>query len=136
MLTQKSLPGLLLLLAISPLSANESGKMLYEKLCASCHSAEGATATAPPMFAVINHVKGTYPDRDEFIERIVDWVYEPDASQTLMPGALRRFGVMPKLGYDSEQVRQVAEYLFDDGPPLPDWYIEHYRQMHGRDPVQ
>lgn len=64
------------------------------------------------------------------------WVYEPDSSQALMPGALRRFGVMPKLGYDSEQVRQIAEYLFDDGPPSPGWYVDHYRKMHGRDLVQ
>ncbi len=123
-------------LAVSPVSANETGKALYEKLCASCHVSEGMPTQAPPMFAVINHVKGTYPDRDEFIERIVDWVWEPDASQSLMPGALRRFGVMPKLGYDSEQVRLVAEYLFDEGTPIPDWYIEHHRQMHGRAPVR
>ncbi len=123
--------------AATPLSANgEYGKALYEKLCTSCHLSEGMPTTAPPMFAVINHVKGTYPDREGFIERVVDWVWEPDASQTLMPGAIRRFGVMPKLGYDAEQVRRVAEYLYDYGPPLPDWYIQHYRQMHGREPVQ
>ena len=134
---QKTLLSLTALsLASTPLSASETGKELFQQLCSTCHVSEGMPTKAPPMFAVINHVKGTYPDRDEFIERIVDWVWEPDASQTLMPGALRRFGVMPKLGYDSEQVRLIAEYLFDDGPPLPEWYVERYRQMHGRDPVQ
>ncbi len=127
---------ILLAAASTSLSANGTGKALFEKLCASCHASEGMPTNAPPMFAVINHVKGTYPDREEFIERIVDWVWEPDASQTLMPGAVRRFGVMPKLGYDSEQVRMIAEYLYDDGPALPAWYADHYRKMHNRDPQQ
>lgn len=63
--------GLSLILSTAA-SANETGKALYEQLCVSCHLSEGASAIAPPMFAVINHVKGTYPDRDEFIERVVD----------------------------------------------------------------
>lgn len=129
---------LLLLACLSTeLSAEgKRGEALFQQLCAECHVSEGTPTKAPPIFAVVNHVRGTYPDRDEFIERIVNWVWEPDASQSLMPGAVRRFGVMPKLGYDSDQVRMIAAYLFDDGPPLPGWYIEHYRQMHGRDPVQ
>jgi mono/diheme cytochrome c family protein len=134
--TQRSVLLLLASCSTTLVAEEMRGEALFQQLCAECHVSEGAPTKAPPMFAVVNHIKGSYPDREEFIERIVDWVWQPDASQSLMPGALRRFGPMPKLGYDAEQVRLIAEYLFDDGPPLPDWYVEHYRQMHGRDPIR
>jgi hypothetical protein len=85
---------------------------------------------------VINHVKGIYPEREAFVKRIVDWVDNPNPKDVLMPGAVQRFGIMPKLGYPREDVRKIAEFLYDHRVNLPQWYVEHYRQQHGREPTQ
>lgn len=120
-----------------PASAqSDEGRQLFDKYCISCHSIEGAPQTAPPIFGVINHVKAVYPEREAFVERVVAWVNNPNPYDVLMPGAARRFGVMPKLGYPTEDVRKIAEFLYEHRTDLPQWYIKHYRQEHGKNPTQ
>ena len=80
------------------------------------------------------HVMQAHPDRDDFINYFVNWVKQPDASRSLMPGAVRRFGVMPALPYPEEQVRKIAGFLFDTNFKMPGWYRKHYETEHGKPP--
>ena len=114
--------------------ALENGGELFDKLCLICHVKQGPPTNAPPIFGVINHVRQAYPNRADFIQRIVNWVKEPNAEDVLMPGAIRRFGHMPKLGYSEHDVRLIAEYLYDGKTDLPEWYIKHYEEEHGQKP--
>ena len=93
--------------------AEDSGKVLFNQLCANCHVSQGGKRIAPPMFAVKQHVKMAYPKREEFIHRIVGWVKEPDAEIALMQGAVKKFGVMPKQDIDDKALRRVAGYLYE-----------------------
>ena len=127
---------LLLSLLISPFAVASEGEELFKKLCISCHQTEGTPVNAPPIFAVINHVKSSYPNRDEFVNRVVEWVKEPNPNDVLMPGAIRRFGLMPKLPYEEGDVRKVAEYLYDKKFQMPEWYREHFKKEHGFEPSQ
>lgn len=107
---------------------------LYAKLCADCHVTQGPPTVAPPIFAVKAHVLQTHPEREAFVDYLVQWVEAPDANRTLMPGAVRRFGVMPRLGYDPADVRMIAEFLFDTPLHEPAWFRSHYQAEHGRPP--
>lgn len=120
----------------NPALAVQNGAELFETLCMTCHVTEGPPTIAPPVFGVINHVKSAYPSRDEFVQRIVRWVNKPNAQDALMPGAVRKFGLMPDLSYSEYDVRLIAEYLYDGKTELPEWYIEHYKQEHGEAPTQ
>jgi hypothetical protein len=124
------------LLFSSSAFAIENGSELFDKLCAICHVKQGQPTNAPPVFGMVNHVKRAYPNRDEFVERIVVWVKEPKAEFALMPGAIRKFGLMPKLGYSDNDVRLIAEYLYDGKTEFPEWYIKHYEEEHGEVPSQ
>ena len=106
----------------------------YTKLCATCHVTKGPPTAAPPIFAVKAHVLEAYPERDAFISYIVQWVNAPDGSNSLMPGAVRRFGLMPKLGYDPAEVRRIAEFLYDTPLSEPAWFRAHFEAEHGRPP--
>ncbi|MGD8913285.1 MAG: cytochrome c [Candidatus Thiodiazotropha sp.] len=130
----RCLVGALLVFFVIPSVAKE-GQALFEKYCIACHQIQGPPKIAPPVFGVINHVRNVYPEREAFVKRIVDWVDKPDPKDALMPGAVLRFGIMPKLGYPREDVRKIAEFLYDHQVNLPQWYIEHYRQQHGREPT-
>jgi len=112
--------------------ASQDGKSLFESLCMSCHVVSGQPTIAPPVFGMKNHVMKAYPSREDFINYIVDWVKQPDASRSLMPGAVRRFGVMPALPYPEEQVRKVAGFLYDTNLKMPGWYRKHYEAEHGK----
>ena len=86
------------------------------------------------MFAVKSHVKRVYASRDTFVQRIVDWVEDPDEANTMMPGAVNRFGLMPKLPYKNEGVKKIAEYIYNTDFEVPEWYRQHYKQKHGVEP--
>ena len=112
-----------------------SGKDIYQTYCIACHVSEGMPTIAPPIFAVKNHVTAKYPEREDFVKRVTEWVKAPNADDPLMPGAVRKFGLMPAMPYLSdEQAQAVAEFLFDSDMELPDWYAEHYEEEHGEAP--
>lgn len=137
MKNKKLLASALLMLITSNVAlAERNGKELFEQLCSSCHVTSGKPTLAPPIFGVVNHVRNVYPQKNEFIEKIVEWVANPQKEKTVMPGAVNRFGLMPKLPYNTVEVRLIAEYLFDGKVELPTWYIEHYKAEHGHEPAQ
>ena len=105
--------------------ANEAS---FNALCTSCHSTQGSSGIAPPAFGVVSHTKEVYPSREAFVQRVVDWVTNPNADEALMPGAVNKFGVMPKLGYPEDQVRAAANYLFDADLTRP----QGHGQGHGK----
>lgn len=129
-------PAILSILLLSFPALADEGRELFDKYCISCHKIDGQPQLAPPIFGVINHVKSAYPEREQFVKRIVTWVNNPNPDNILMPGAVRRFGLMPKLGYPSEDVHKIAEFLYDFRVDLPNWYRKHYRQEHGKPPAR
>lgn len=124
------------LLFSSSAFALENGSELFDRLCGICHTKQGPPTIAPPVFGVVNHVRQAYPAKEEFVQRIVSWVKEPNAENALMRGAIRKFGLMPKLGYSDNEVKLIAEYLYDGQTDLPEWYIKHYEEEHGEKPKE
>ncbi len=129
------LSSFLSLFFMSSALASADGKALYQSLCSSCHVPEGQPTLAPPLFGMKNHILGSYPAREDFINYVVNWVKNPDASRSLMPGAVMRFGVMPTFPYEKDQVRAVAAFIFDSDLTMPGWYQQHYQQQHGKKPT-
>jgi len=132
----KKIPNLILLFSLLPfpLWAVDDGAQLFQQMCGSCHVLSGPPTVAPPAFAVINHVKRAYPQRQDFINRVVQWVQKPDASRSLMPGAVRRFGLMPAIPRVETQTWHIAGYLYDTKLSPPGWYRQHFEAEHGRPP--
>ena len=91
----------------------DDGATLFKTYCSSCHTLQGPSTLAPPIVMVINHLKNTFPARDDFVGRVVNWVRNPLLSESLMPGAVSRFGLMPKLSYPEKDVAKIANYLYD-----------------------
>lgn len=117
-------------------SALRSGEEVYKSVCMACHVAEGMPTVGPPIFAVKNHVIGAHPERDDFVNRVVEWVKAPDEKTALMPGAVRKFGLMPANDLPDEELKAVAEFIYDSDMSLPDWYKEHYQAEHGEMPKE
>lgn len=127
--------GLWALSSISHAQA-DSGIQLYEENCASCHGGEqrGSDRVAPPIFAVKGHYLTPYPTKESFVQAVVAWVKAPEESRAHMPGAIRRFELMPAIEISEADATKIAEFIFDGQFDRPGWYAQHYREEHGEDP--
>lgn len=94
-------------------SAAEDGLVNYRALCSACHKLVPPPTIAPPLFGVKNNLLRTHPQREDFVNYIVNFVQRPDASKSVMPHAVQKFKLMPALPYPEEKVRAVAEFIFD-----------------------
>jgi len=115
---------------------NSEAKALFENNCLACHQPHkggkgkhgeekpggGKKAhgdgghpkrLAPPMAMVKKHYLETYPDRDQFIEKVSAWVKAPDANAAMLHHAVEKFGVMPALPIDESSRQQIAGYIYD-----------------------
>lgn len=90
------------------------GKELMEKNCYSCHNTQGTdNMLAPPMHRVKDHYWYDGITKDEFVTKIVAWCENPSEENSLMPGARRKFGLMPTQEFDKNEVEAIASYLYD-----------------------
>lgn len=92
----------------------EDGREVYTALCSACHQLMPPPTIAPPMFGVKRNIMRVHPQRDDFVNFIVSYVHQPDATKSLMPDAVQKFNLMPTLSYPAEKVRAVAEFLYDN----------------------
>ncbi|NVK29366.1 MAG: hypothetical protein HWE20_00075 [Gammaproteobacteria bacterium] len=130
---QSALAAVVLLSPLSSFAEVPAGMAKFQQLCASCHVMQGQATIAPPVYGMRNHLNDI-TDKDEFVQHIIDWVKAPSAEKARMKGAIKKFGLMPALPYPEEDVRLVAEWLFEAKIDKPNWYDEHYRAEHGEAP--
>lgn len=97
---------------------NSKGYELIQQKCYICHFAKPDPLKidqmiAPPMLRVQEHYKPTYPNKNEFVNAIMAIVKNPSQEKTLMPGAVKKFKLMPKLIYEDEELRLIAETIYE-----------------------
>lgn len=97
--TKQVLSIMLFSLFAPTLHAANVGEQLYQKHCNVCHGAtqNGQKRLAPPIFAVKLHYLGVHDEPLTFTDAVSNWVKQPAADQSLMPMAIRHFGLMPTL---------------------------------------
>lgn len=116
------------------------GEQLFMAFCNVCHKVEvtremhdnPSQMLAPPAFAVADHYKWRIEDPEERVRRIIEYVVAPSEKAALMPGAIQRFGVMPAMPLQKEQLDAIARYVLDTDFEEPSWYGEHFEQEHGK----
>ncbi|MEC7263926.1 MAG: DUF3365 domain-containing protein [Bacteroidota bacterium] len=112
----------------------EEGRTLMETKCYVCHNPsvpENGQRIAPPMVAVKAHYLDVYKERGAFVKGIMEFVKTPSEEKTMMRGAVRRFGLMPAQQFPEEEIRKIAEYLYDYQIEEPDWFKEHWMDRRG-----
>ncbi len=110
------------------------GKKLMETYCYVCHS---PTATmenriAPPMVAVKMHYIDEDTSKEAFMKDFLSWMKAPSEETTKMPGAVRKFGLMPYTPFPEEDLEKIGEYLFEYDIEQPEWFEDHFNNEHGK----
>ncbi len=109
------------------------GKKLMENNCYACHSpnASEENMIAPPFVAIKMHYISEDTSKEAFVEAMVEWSKKPSEEKSKMPGAVKKFGLMPYQFFPEETIKQIADYLFENEVEKPEWFQEHYNKMHG-----
>jgi hypothetical protein len=111
----------------SELSAEQNNTLaLMVSLCFTCHNPDHGTTPrlAPPMFKVREHYYKNGISRDEFVSRITSYALNPTQEASIMPGAVRNFGLMPKSAFKPEDVSKIAAYIYDNDLSSEGWREE------------
>ena len=87
--------------------------------CLICHGDQqtGIKRLAPPMVMIKRHYQEM--DQDDFEDAILDWVKKPDANKSKMPGAIRRFNLMPAFSVPDEELQLIAQYIYQTDFSFP-----------------
>ncbi len=104
--------------------ASPSAELVFDSKCAVCHiktmPTDRANMVAPALIGVMRHVKMAYPNKDEAVKFIVDYVQNPSKDKAIcMPQKIARFGLMPsqKGNITKKELQEVSEWMFDNYPP-------------------
>ncbi len=107
--------------------------MLLKNQCLICHG--GAPShdelIAPPMAAIKWRYSKQFKNKEDFVNGLVAWGLNPTEETALMKGAVKRFKVMPKPATSEGDLRIIAEFVYDNELQEPEWFAEHFKQMHG-----
>jgi cytochrome c5 len=113
------------------------GFEVYKKYCSSCHLSEVSMEKmqqienmvkagkkppikAPPFPEVSARIKYFYPNKDDFVKFVVDYITNPSKDKAkCLPMALKKFGVMPPIGKSMTEEEKVA---------VATWLYENYNK--------
>lgn len=95
----------------------------------------GDERIAPPMFAAKNHYKDL-TNKQDFVEVLSAYLQAPSEDAARMPGAIKKFGLMPDLDLDAETADAIAAFIWETDFNEPEWYRQHYEEEHGKAPDQ
>jgi len=89
-----------------------AGKAEAEARCLICHgnTQTGQQRLAPPMVMVKRHYQSL--SQAEFEKAVMAWVKKPEAKKSKMPGAIRRFNLMPTFVIPEAEVKRIANYIY------------------------
>lgn len=97
---------------------------LLKSNCFSCHNPDmnAADRVAPPMFKVREHYLSSETTREQFVADIKKFLNQPSEENAKMPGAIRNFGLMPKMTVSEENIKLIAEYIYTTDLASEEWY--------------
>ncbi len=110
------------------------GKKLMENNCYACHNPNTLEENmiAPPFVAVKMHYISEDTSKEEFIASMVAWSKQPSEEKSKMPGAIKKFGLMPYQFFPENTIREIADYIYESEIEEPEWFQEHFGKMHGK----
>ena len=102
---------------------NYQALTLLQNNCFSCHNPDLniQNRIAPPMFKIREHYLSDKISKDDFIKNIIHFVNDPSEKNSIMPGAVRNFGLMPKQQFNQKDLNIMAAYLFDNDVSTDKW---------------
>lgn len=90
--------------------------VLLHNKCVICHQkSEVQEKQLAPLIEEFTKVyKLKYKTKEEFVKAMTSFVSAPLKEKAIMPDAVKTYNLMPKLNYNTETIKKIAEYLYDN----------------------
>lgn len=90
--------------------------------CFSCHNPDANVAlkTAPHF----EEVRKKYSSAENFIQAMIAFLNAPSEAISLMPEAVKQYGLMPKITMTKDDVAIIAQYIYETDMASPEWLSE------------
>jgi len=92
--------------------ADSLGSLLFHGNCITCHF-ETKAVSAPSMMEIREKYKNAFPKKEDFVEYMSNWAKEPNAETSLMDGAIKKYELMPLLGYELETLKDITTFIYE-----------------------
>ncbi|WP_258239082.1 MULTISPECIES: cytochrome C [Arcobacteraceae] len=102
---------LVLLFSLSA-NANSYGSLLLEGNCTTCHH-KTKSISAPSLKIVVTRYKEAFSEKKEFVSYMSSWVLKPKEETSIMLDMIKKYELMPELGYDKDTLEIISSYLYD-----------------------
>ena len=94
------------------LNAGSIGSLLFHGNCITCHF-ETKDDSAPSIMRVRENYLRAFPEKKDFVEYMSMWVLNPNREGSLMLDDIKKYELMPMLGYEESTLNIIAEYIYD-----------------------
>lgn len=101
-----------ILLSSSLLNADNIGSLLFHGNCITCH-AEHTSISAPSITIVKNNYLRAFSNKEDFVSYMSTWVEHPNAETSIMLEDIKKYELMPELGYDKSTLEIIAAYIYE-----------------------
>jgi cytochrome c551/c552 len=101
------------LLIISSLYGSDNmGSLLFHGNCITCHNKD-KSISAPSINKIKEHYLQAFPNKKDFVEHMSKWIIKPDKTTSIMLHAIKKYELMPELGFDINTTQEISKYIYD-----------------------
>ncbi len=93
------------------LYGKSEGRLLLYGNCITCHH-ETKSISAPSLKIIKKRYHEAFKDKETFVNYMAEWVNSPNARGSIMQDMVKKYGLMPELGYDKETLEKIALYIY------------------------
>lgn len=100
-----------------------TAKQNVETVCLACHhpTASPQDRLAPPLIIAKRNYLAKTNSREEFVNKMVKFILYPTQEESMLHSDVEQYGLMDPVGFSEEDVRAIAEYIYDTNLEKPDW---------------
>lgn len=80
--------------------------------CTACHIEKGKKV-APHFSEIKGYYLLDYPQKEDFIAKMTQWISNPNAKKAKLKDAVKKFHLMPNLSIEKEILKEITAYLFE-----------------------
>jgi len=89
---------------------------LLKTNCTSCHHPNRETVIAPGLQSIRQQYLDAYKNEEAFIDGFTRFVKNPSNELSIIPGAIEKYGAMPRPNLTDADLQAIALFLYRHNP--------------------
>lgn len=89
-------------------------ELLFNGNCVTCHRLDTNNLSAPTIQEVKDRYLQAFPNKEDFVDYMSNWVIKPDANSSLMMDKIEKYKLMPELGFDKTTLEEISEFIYEN----------------------